>query len=71
MNLEELIKKYLGEWLDIGSHVRIEYYPAMPSYGSWTISFFNTNAEMTYSTSVSCGDIEKGLATIRERLEKR
>jgi hypothetical protein len=68
MNLEELIKKYLGEWLKEGALVRVEYYYNGPSY--WMISFFGGSAEMSYSTSTTCGDIEKGLGVIRERLQK-
>lgn len=71
MNLEKLIKKYLGEWLDSDSRIRMEYYCGRNVDANLQISFYWGANETYSSTEVWCGDLEKGLELIRERLQKK
>lgn len=70
MNLEEMIKKYLGEWLNATSNVRIDLYWGAAKESKWLVSFFNTENDLGYTTQAICSDVEKGLETIKERLQK-
>ena len=71
MNLKKLIEKHLGEYLDDNSKVRVEYYYRYAPDTQYIVSFYSASNEMTYSTDTFCGEIEKGLEIIRNRLQKR
>lgn len=67
--IQELIKKYLEEWMEKQCSVRVEF-NYWRTEEQIEITYSYGSQDESRSLVVRCDDLEKGLSVLRERLQK-